>query len=190
MIENYDKFDFIPCDNNIITCYKCDNIPIIGLHYTSYGLFIDYYCKNNHKGKIDIEKFLNNFQFSKKDNYSLCEIHKIKITKFCYHCIQNICDESIDGNDNHFLEAISEQKLTQEEKKKIIISIKKAEDYLNEIKKIKTNIKEFDIFIKRNEFELILIKRIYSMYLKHENNLIIEMITNVRNILNFNQTLI
>ena len=111
MIANFEKMDFIPCDN-IITCYKCNNIPIIGLHYTSYGLFIDYYCKNNHKGKIDIETFLNNFQFTKKENYSLCAIHKIKTTKFCYHCIQNICGECNYDNNNHFLEDILHQKLT------------------------------------------------------------------------------
>ena len=45
------------------------------------------------------------------------------------------------------------------------------------MQKIKTYIKKFDIFIKRNKLELILIKRIYSIYLKNENNLIIEMIT-------------
>lgn len=135
MIGNCTKLDFIICDD-IITCYKCNNIPIIGLHYTFNGLFIDYYCNNNHKGKIDIDTFLNNYQFSKKENYSLCEIHKIKITKFCYHCLRNICEECNDNNNSeHFLKDISEEKLTQDEKNRIVKSIKKAEEYLIEIKK-------------------------------------------------------
>ena len=179
---------FVPC-NDIITCFKCCNIPLIGLHYTSYGLFIDYYCKNNHKGKVRIEEFINNNQLKSyiKDDYSICEKHNIKTENFCITCIKNICENCNDCIQNHFTQNISEEKLTKNNKEKLEEKILLAQNYFNEIKMLNINIKEFENFVKRNELELILIKRIYSTYLKYENKLIIEMISNVKQILNFNK---
>ena len=101
--------------DNISRCPECNLISSLSLHYKERIPYINYYCENNHKGNISLEKYMKKYnKYSLyKEKCSECNKNQNEINDdffFCYKCNKFLCPSCIinhPSNDRHNLTKIN-----------------------------------------------------------------------------------
>ena len=92
--------------DNITRCPECNSISSLNLYYNEGKPGINYYCENNHNGKILLEEYIKKY-----NNYSLlkekCQEcsknqNEVKVDySFCTKCNKFICNSCVVNHQNN-----------------------------------------------------------------------------------------
>ena len=157
---------------------------IIGTFYENNNYYVSLYDMNKN---IIQKKLINDLKFSKEKENNLNIINKnenMSNKAFCFDCKKNIdCNVNLECKTHNikFLNDIIKD-----------ISIKEIEENLNlaeeNYKKIYKVIEDkLNVFKQRNENQIILARKIIEIYYSNLDNLNYQIISNTKNLLNFNQ---
>ena len=98
--------DSITSLNNLTRCPECNLILSLSVYYKEIIPYVSYYCKNNHKGEISLEQYLqkyNNYSLSKEKCSECDRIQNETNTNFSFFCKCNkfICHSCIINHPNN-----------------------------------------------------------------------------------------
>ena len=157
---------------------------IIGTFYENNNYYVSLYDMNKN---IIQKKLINDLKFSKEKENNLNIINKnenMSNKAFCFDCKKNIdCNVNLECKTHNikYLNDIIKD-----------ISIKEIEENLNlaeeNYKKIYKVIEDkLNVFKQRNDNQIILARKIIEIYYSNLDNLNYQIISNTKNLLNFNQ---
>ena len=69
--------------NSIFNCFNCSNIPLLGIKYENFDIYIEERCEN---GDYDFEKFNNFLERNKNNNSKIMQKNNIESYIYCKTC--------------------------------------------------------------------------------------------------------